>query len=278
MSERALAGKRVEANGLTHYVVDVGEGAPVFVLHGFPDTADLWRHQVPALTGAGFRVIAPDLRGFGESDRAANDEDYFVFNSVADVIAIADGLGIGTFQLVGHDFGSGVGWMLATAHADRLERYVTISVGHPGSLVLQGLNQMRLSWYSFLFQFKGLAEEKLMMNDWSLLREWLASSPDAERCIETVARPGALSAALGWYRANMKPDFWGIPLDYPSVTIPVMGIHPTKDAFLVEGQMAGSKDYVAGEWRYEEIDGAGHWVQLERPDEINVLLLDFLKP
>jgi pimeloyl-ACP methyl ester carboxylesterase len=275
--ERLLPGTRIAANGLAHFVVDEGKGAPVFMLHGFPDTADLWRNQVSALSEAGFRVIAPDLRGFGDSDRAATDEDYFVFNSVADVLAIADALGIDTFQLVGHDFGSGVGWMMATAHPDRVERYVSISVGHPGALVLQGLNQMRLSWYSFLFQFKGLAEEKLMMNDWSLLREWLASSPDGGRCIEWVARPGALSAALGWYRANMKPDFWGIPLDYPPVTIPVLDIQPGDDAFLVDGQMAGSKDYVTGEWRYERIDGAGHWVQLERPDEINALLLDFLK-
>jgi pimeloyl-ACP methyl ester carboxylesterase len=275
--ERAFAGNRIEANGLTHYVVDEGEGAPVFMLHGFPDTADLWRYQVPALTGAGFRVIVPDLRGFGDSDRAEKDEDYFVFNSVADILGIADVLGIGTFHLVGHDFGAGVGWMLATAHADRVDRYVPIAVGHPGALVLQGLKQMRLSWYSFLFQFRGLAEEKLQMNDWSLLREWLESSPDADRCIEMVSRPDALSAALGWYRANMKPDFWGIPLDYPPVTIPVMGICPSEDAFLVDAQMAGSKDYLTGEWRYERIEGAGHWVMLEKPEIVNALLLDFLR-
>lgn len=277
MTERAFPGTRIDANGLTHFVVDEGEGPAVIMLHGFPDTADLWRYQVPALTGAGFRVIAPDLRGYGDSDLASTDDDYFVFNSVADILGIADALGIGTFQLVGHDFGSGVGWMLATAHADRIERYVSLAVGHPGALVLQGLKQMRLSWYSFLFQFKGLAEDKLMMNDWSLLREWLDSSPDAERCIKMVARPERLSAALGWYRANMKPDFWGIPLDYPPVTIPVMGIDARRDAFLTSEQMAGSKDYLAGEWRYERID-AGHWAQLERPDEVNALLLDFLKP
>jgi pimeloyl-ACP methyl ester carboxylesterase len=275
--ERALPGKRIEANGLTHYVADQGEGSPVVLLHGFPDTADLWRFQVPALVDAGFRVIAPDLRGFGDSDRAASDDDYFIFNAVNDVIAIADALGIRSFHLVGHDFGAGTGWMLATTHPDRVERYVALTVGHPGALVLQGLEQMRRSWYSFLFQFKGLAEEKLMANDWSLMREWLAQSSDIERSIEMLSRPGTLSATLGWYRANMKPDFWGVPLDYPPVTIPVMGIYPSEDFALTEEQMTGSKDYVAGEWRYERIDGAGHWVQLERPDEINALLLAFLR-
>jgi pimeloyl-ACP methyl ester carboxylesterase len=167
--------------------------------------------------------------------------------------------------------------MLATAHPDRVERYVAIAVGHPGALVLQGLEQMRRSWYSFFFQFTGLAEEKLAMNDWALMREWLASSPDADRCIAMLARPGALSAGLDWYRANMKPDFWGVPLDYPAVTVPCVGIYPSEDAFLTEEQMAGSKDFVAGEWHYERVEGAGHWVMLERPDEISALLLDFLR-
>ena len=275
--ERLFEGKRIEANGLTHFVVDEGDGRPVVLVHGFPNSADMWRHQIPALVDAGFRAIAPDLRGFGDSDRAATDDDYFIFNGVADVIAIADALGIDRFQLVGHDYGAGLGWMLVTAHPERVERYVAISVGHPGALVLGGLEQMRKSWYSFLFQFKGLAEEKLMADDWSLMREWLAQHPDPERCIEMLARPGALSATLGWYRANMKPDFWGIPLDYPPVGVPVMGIYPSNDDFLIESVMTGSKDYVSGEWRYERIDGAGHFVPLERPDEVNALLLDFLK-
>ncbi|MFY9588841.1 MAG: alpha/beta hydrolase [Actinomycetota bacterium] len=277
MTERPFAGKRIEANGLTHYVVDEGSGTPVVLLHGFPDSADMWRHQIPALVDSGFRVIAPDLRGSGDSDRAASDEDYFIFNMVNDVVAIADVLGIERFHFVGHDYGAGTGWMLVTAHPERVERYVAMSVGHPGALVLGGLEQMRRSWYSFLFQFKGLAEEKLMANDWSLMREWLAQHPDPERCIEMLARPDTLPAMLGWYRANMKPDFWGVPLDYPAVTVPVMGIYPSDDDFLTEGVLAGSKDYVAGEWRYEKIDGAGHWVPLERPDEVNALLLDFLK-
>lgn len=271
--ERAFDSKRIEANGLTHYVVDEGIGSPVFLIHGFPDSADMWRHQIPPLVQAGFRVIAPDLRGFGESDRA---DDYFVFNSVADIIAIADALGIATFRYVGHDYGAGIGWMLATAHPDRVERYVAVAVGHPGALVLQGLEQMRRSWYSLLFQFKGLAEEKLMANDWSLMREWLTRNPDAERCLEMLARPGALSAGLDWYRANMKPDFWGVPLDYPPVSVPVMGVYPSDDEFLVEGQMTASKDYVDSEWRYERIDGAGHWVMLEKPDVVTALLLDYL--
>ena len=144
--ERTLEGKRIEANGLTHYVVDEGDGPPVFLLHGFPDTADMWHRQVPALVDAGFRVIAPDLRGSGDSDRAASDEDYFIFNMVSDVVAIADALGIETFQFVGHDYGAGAGWMLVTAHPARVERYVAMSVGHPGALVLGGLEQMRRSW------------------------------------------------------------------------------------------------------------------------------------
>lgn len=262
---------------MSFHVVDQGEGMPVILLHGFPDSADLWRHQLPALADAGFRVVAPDLRGFGDSDRATNDQDYFVFNSVADVVGIMDALGIDRAHVVGHDFGSGVGWMLATTHPERVERYVTIAVGHPGAFMRPVMKQMRASWYSFLFQFSGVAEELLARNDWSLFREWLAQSPDIERSIAGMARPGALSAGLGWYRSNMRPEIWGMEVSYPPVAAPVMGIYPSEDFALTEEQMAGSERFVAGPWRYERVEGAGHWVQLEKPEVVNALLLDFLR-
>ena len=277
MTERALPGKMIEANGLKHFVVDQGDGPPVVLLHGFPDSADMWRNQVPALVDAGFRVIAPDLRGFGDTDMPVGVDNYVIFNAIADVRAIMDSLGIERAHVVGHDFGAGLAWIMATAQPELEDKLVVLTVGHPGTFTRPVFKQMQMSWYSFFFQFEGIAETILERDDWSLLREWLASSPDIERALEWMKRPGALTAGLSWYRANFRPEVWGIEIPYPEVSAPTMGIWPTEDFALSEEQMTDSVQFCSGPWRYERIEGAGHWVMLEKPHEVNALLLDFLK-
>lgn len=277
MTERTLPGKIIEANGLKHFVVDEGSGPAVVLLHGFPDSADLWRYQVPALVDAGFRVIAPDLRGFGDSEKPEGVDNYVIFNAMADVRAIMDELGIERAHVVGHDFGAGVAWIIATAQPEREDKLVVLTVGHPGTFTRPLFKQMQMSWYSFFFQFEGIAETTLMKDNWSLFREWLASSPDIERSLQAMSRPGALTAGLSWYRANFRPEVWGIEIPYPEVSAPTMGIWPTEDFALSEEQMTDSVQYCSGPWRYERIEGAGHWVMLDKPDVVNALLLDFLR-
>jgi len=277
MTARALPGRKIETNGLSLHVFEEGEGPPVFLLHGFPDSADLWRYQVPALVVAGFRVVAPDLRGFGDSDRPEKVDDYGIFNSVADVRGIMDSLGIERAHLVGHDYGAGLAWIMASAEPTRVDRLVVLSVGHPGAITRPLFKQMQASWYSFFFQFEGIAESALMKDEWSLFREWLASSPDAERSIVAMSEPGALTAGLSWYRANMRPEIWGAEIPYPEVSAPTMGIWGVDDFALTEEQMTDSVQYLTGEWRYERMEGAGHWLQLQKPEEVNALLLDFLR-
>lgn len=274
---RALPGRRIHANGISHHVVDQGEGPAVVLLHGFPDSADEWRYQVPALVDAGFRVIAPDLRGFGDTDKPVGIEKYVIFNAVADVGAIMSELGIESGSVVGHDFGAGVAWMLATVEPARVDRLVVVSVGHPAALTRPRFDQMQLSWYSFLFQYEGLAESLLAKDGWSLLREWLASSPDIDRSLEAMRDPTALTAALSWYRANMRPEIWGMEMPYPDVSAPTMGIWGSTDFGLTEEQMTDSVPYLTGPWRYERMEGVGHWPMLERPEETSALLIDFLR-
>lgn len=275
--KRVLSGRMIEANGLKHFVVDEGSGPAVVLIHGFPDSADLWRNQVPALVDAGFRVIAPDLRGLGDSDKPEGVQNYVILNAMADVRAIMDELGVERAHVVGHDFGAGVAWVTAIAQPERVEKLVVLSVGHPGTFNRPVFKQMQMSWYTFFFQFEGIAETVLMRDNWSLFREWLSSSPDRERSIEAMSRPGALTAGLSWYRANIRPEVWGIEIPFPEVSAPTMGIWGSEDFALSEEQMTDSVQYLAGEWRYERIDGAGHWFMLEKPDEVNALLLDFLK-
>jgi pimeloyl-ACP methyl ester carboxylesterase len=270
-----LRGIRGEG-GVELAVRDEGEGPAVVLLHGFPDSSLLWRHQVRALGDAGFRTIAPDLRGFGESDRPAAVEDYTLSKSVRDVNAILDELQLERVQLVGHDWGAAVAWLAAAFAPLRVERLVAMSVGHPYALRERSIEQREKAWYQLLFQFP-TAEELLMQNDWRLFRQLLRGDGDVDRYLSDLARPGALTASLNWYRANVAPE---LELQdrppMPDVAAPTLGIWSSGDNYLTEERMLRSAEYVTGGWRYERVDGAGHWLQLDRPDRVNELLLDFL--
>lgn len=268
---------RVEAGGLGFHVVEEGAGPAVLLLHGFPDSAYLWRHQIPALAAAGFRVVAPDLRGFGRSDAPATKDDYFLPVLLGDLRGIMDALGIDRASVVGHDWGAVLGWALASFEPDRVERLATISVGHPGGFSGAPVLQLRKSWYIFLFQFAGVAEDALARDGFRLLRDWAEGAGDADRWAEEMSRPGRLTAALNYYRANIPPELLvSEPLPYPPIAAPVLGIWGASDPLLTEELMLASKDFVAGEFRYERFDDAGHWIPLEQPDRLVRLLAEFL--
>lgn len=258
------------------HVVDEGAGRPVLLLHGFPDSSALWRHQAPALVGAGFRAIAPDLRGFGRSPQPPRVEDYAMPVVVGDVLALMDDLGVEQADVVGHDWGSAVGWVLAATAPERVRRFVAVSVGHPAVRRHLGVEQREKSWYMLFFQFPE-AEQLLAADDWKLFRQLLRDDGDMDRYLEDLSRPGALTAALHWYRANVAPRAQlAPPPPLPPVTVPVMGIWSTGDHYLVEDHVRLSEKYVSGPWRYERIEGASHWVPLDAPERLDELLVDFL--
>ncbi len=268
---------RVAGDGVTLAVLAEGEGQPVLLLHGFPDSAHLWRRQVPALVGAGMRVVAPDLRGFGESDKPASVGDYALSHSVTDVIAVLDHLGIERTHVVGHDWGAGVAWLLAAFDPARVDRLVAMSVGHPNARRRRSIEQREKAWYQLLFQFPGVAEELLMRKDWELFRDWLRGDGDLERYVADLSRPGALTAGLNWYRANLAPRRELEPArPAPAVAAPALGLWSSGDNYLTEDGMLRSADHVSGPWRYERIEGASHWMQLDAPEKVNELLLEFL--
>jgi pimeloyl-ACP methyl ester carboxylesterase len=269
---------RIEtADGISLEVHDEGTGTPVVLLHGFPDSAHLWRKQIPALVEAGHRVIAPDLRGFGASDKPPDVEAYRITNSASDVIAILDALQIVRAHIVGHDWGAGLAWVVAGLYPDRVDRLVVLSVGHPNAQV-PTVEQREKSWYMLWFQFEGLAEELLPRDDWKLLHEWTRGDGDVDRHIQDLSRPGALRAALNWYRANVPPEReLAAKRAFPTITSPTMGIWSSGDRYLLEEPMVASGEHVTGGWRYERVDGASHWLQLDEPERVNALLVDFLR-
>jgi pimeloyl-ACP methyl ester carboxylesterase len=267
-------GRLVEANGISLYVEDHGQGQPVLLLHGWPDSARLWRHQVPWLAGHGFRVIAPDLRGFGRSGRPEEVAAYGLRNAVADVGALLDRLEVASAHVVGHDWGAAVAWLTAALSPERVGKLVVISVPH--LLAPQTLRQYEMAWYQLFFQFTGIAEATLQHDDWALLRRFARGDGDQEQWIADLSRPGALTASLNWYRANLAPRMPGPAPELPPVTAPTLGIWSDRDHYLDGERMRNSGTLVKGPWRYEEIPDASHWVPLDAPDRLNELLLEWL--
>jgi len=259
--------------GIEVFVEGPEDGAPVLFMHGWPDSHRLWRNQVKALSDAGFRTIAPDLRGFGDSDKPTEIEAYKVAHTVVDMVAVLDACGVEKANVVCHDWGAVAGWGLTAFVPDRVERLAALSVGHPRAFTDAGFSQRMRSLYMLLFNLEEIAEEWFgMYGD-----EMLAMHRDREAVIAELNRPGALTASFGWYRANAHPrTVVNPPPVLPPIHCPVMGVWGRGETALTEAQMTGSEKYVDGPWRYERLENAAHWMQLDAADDVSGLLLDFL--
>jgi pimeloyl-ACP methyl ester carboxylesterase len=267
---------RVDVGGVGIEYEVTGDGRPLVLLHGFPDSGRLWRHQVPALAQAGFKVLVPDLRGYGRSDKPAEVEAYAMQKLAGDVLAVMNDAGVARAHVVGHDWGAAIAWAIGALAVDHVDHLVALSVGHPSTFRAGGFEQYEKSWYMLLFQFEGIAEEWLSGNDWANFRAW-AGHPDAAAVIADLEANGSLTPGLNYYRAIIPPESWlqpGRPL--PPIQAPTMGVWSSGDIALTERQMTSSAENVAGPWRYERLDGPGHWMQLDAPDDVNRLLIDFL--
>ena len=275
----------IEANGLNHFVRDSGgKNDPVAILlHGFPDSSLVWATTTPFLTAAGFRVIAPDLRGFGQTDMAPQVSDYDIsVGALPDVIAIMDQLKISTAHIVGHDFGAPVAWMAAAQYPERFSTLTAISVGHVRAFLNAGAEQKWRSFYILCHQFRGVCEWLYRFNNWALFRSHWTSNGDIEQAITDLSRPGRLTAGLNWYRANMPVSRMVSPppsgaFGEERVKIPTMGIWSDGEKYLTEAQMIDSDAYVDAPWRYERITDSSHWVSLDAPETLASLLIDHWK-
>lgn len=264
---------RLRIDGLSFNVLDEGAGEPVLLVHGFPDDHTVWRKQVPALVAAGYRVIAPDNRGCGDSEMASHTGDYLLPRLVADLVAILDALGIERVKLVGHDWGAVIAWVFAARHPERVERYAALSVGHAAAYAAGPLEQKLKGWYVLMFQLRGFAEWLIKARDWSFFRRFTDNHPEVGSWTAKLGRPGRLTAGINYYRANI-----GILLrpDRSKVTVPVLGIYSDGDRYLAAAQMRDSAAYVDAPFQYEIVKGAGHWLQIDAPDQVNALLIDYL--
>lgn len=265
--------RQIAVNGITLAVLDVGAGEPVLLLRGFPYDHHVWRKQIPVLVAADYRVIAPDLRGCGQSDMPGSVADYRIEQLVADVAGLLDALDIERVQLIAHDWGAVVGWRVCMAHPALITRYAALSVGHPTAYAKAPLIQKLMGYYIVFFQLRSIAEVLLKAGDWWLFRMFTRYPGEARVWTDNFSRPGRLTAALNYYRANFDM-LW--PRNWPRLSIPVLGIWSDRDIALCRAQMENSAHYHDGPWRFEVIEAANHWLNLDAAERVNPLLLNFL--
>lgn len=269
--------RKIQVNGMQMNVLLAGQdnsGPYVLLVHGYPDTHHIWRKQIPELVKAGYRVIAPDTRGCGQTDISTRREDYRVDNLVADLIALLDALQIDKVRLVAHDWGSGICWPLIIKHPERVDRYVALSTGHPMAYRRGGLDQKLKGYYTMVFQLPWLPEFLLSAFNWLGMRLMTNFPEEQPQWQKEQSRPGRLKAGLNYYRANPWLFIRG---QDDNTRVPVMGVWSSGDRFLAEGQMRDSAHYVDAPFRYECIEGANHWLQLSGADKFNPVLLDYLQ-
>jgi pimeloyl-ACP methyl ester carboxylesterase len=266
--------------------MDTNSRLSCLLLHGFPEFWYSWRHQIPALAAAGFRAIAPDLRGYNESDKPAGVGNYRLGLLVADVAGLIEQLAGGRAVVVGHDWGGAIAWELAMRRPERVERLVILNAPHPAALQreLRGVGQLLRSWYMLFFQLPLLPEWLLTAGNCVLLERMLrwqpvwagAFSPEDIRLYkQALSRPGALTAALNYYRAI--PRYRG-EMKQPTVPIaaPVLLIWGMRDPYLGAALTRGLRPWVPN-LRVERLLNASHWVQNDAPERVNRLLLEFLQ-
>jgi len=275
----------LETNGIRLHTVLAGpkSGVPVILLHGFPENWRCWIHQIPALVEAGFRVIVPDQRGYNLSDKPQGIKSYRVDELVKDILGLIDTLEYQKVNLVGHDWGAIVSWMLAYEHPERLQRLGILNVPHPLVMhrsVRRDFEQIRRSWYVFFFQLPWLPEMGMRADDWRGAIRALRGSgkihtftnEDIEKYKKAWSEPGAMTAMINWYRAVR---YQARPPRQMQIKVPTLMMWGMKDVALSHTMARPSIDY-CDDGKLIFFPDATHWVQHEAAEEVNHYLIDFL--
>ncbi|HET7418749.1 MAG TPA: alpha/beta hydrolase [Candidatus Dormibacteraeota bacterium] len=271
----------VQANGLRFRTLVDGppDGDLAVLLHGFPEGAESWSKQVAALARAGVLAVAPDMRGYGMTDAPPSVEDYVIDTLVADVAGIIKAFGRDRAHVAGHDWGAVVAWFFASMHPEMTRTLTVLSVGHPAAVLeaRADAEQREASAYIRLFLMEGKAEEVLAEDDFKRLRTMFGDGLPrgaAEGFIRSLQRPGRLTAGLNYYRANFSsPAAWAARAATVSVTAPTVLMWGDQDPALRRLQAEKTAEHMTGEYHLEVLEGAGHWLQFERPDQVGSTLV-----
>lgn len=260
----------------------------VLLLHGFPEFWYSWRHQIPALAGAGFRAVAPDLRGWGETDKPRGVAAYRISALLGDLKGLVEALGGAPVHVVGHDWGGGLAWLFAHQYPALTRSVTSLNAPHPkgfAQVMKAHPRQVALSWYMAFFQIPWLPETLLRLNVRHSMKSAFSkavhkdafSTADIDAYTENASRPFALTAGINYYRAAAR---YGVERELSgpitAQNLPAQVIWGAQDAFLVKANAESARPWFA-DCTVRYVPDSGHWVQFERPDLVNRDLLEFLK-
>jgi len=282
---------QVEANGLRFAVDRCGSGSRLALcLHGFPESRFSWRHQLPMLADQGFTAWAPDLRGYGDSDRPRGVAAYAMPNLLADVAALIDAarrLGVaGPVTLIGHDWGGAIAWMFVLLQPRPIARFIVMNLPHPVRFAagLRTLRQLRRSWYLFFFQLPWLPERLLAANHAAaiagMFRGMAVDKSRFPRAVlevycKNALRPGALTAMLNYYRAMFRHSQRSSPALHKVLEVPTLMIWGERDSALGIELTHGTEALVR-DFSLHYLPGVSHWVQQEAPEAVNAIMVEWL--
>jgi pimeloyl-ACP methyl ester carboxylesterase len=284
----------LRANGLSFSALTQGDGQVVLCLHGFPDNRRSFRLQLPAVAAAGYRAVAPTLRGYEPSAQPA-DGDYHIVRMAEDVVGWLDDLGEERVHLVGHDWGAVIAYAACALAPERFRSLMTLAIAYPGRLFNEGIRkiprQLRNSWYMFFFQLRGLADFAVETRDWALIeklwRDWSPGweLPDDEMAAvkQTLAQPGVKRAALGYYRAFFDLRSPAAretqKLAESKIPVPTMAVTGARDGCMdtrLHDVVMHDEDFPSGV-EVVRLEQAGHFLHQEEPEAFNRLLLGWLE-
>jgi pimeloyl-ACP methyl ester carboxylesterase len=269
---------RIEANGMVFRGRVAGlanEGPGLVLLHGFPETSAMWLPLIDEAAAAGYRVVAFDQRGYSPGARPEGIEAYETLELISDVVAVADAVGFERFHLVGHDWGCVVGWGVAIRHPERVTTWSGMSIPHPGTLLAD--LRKDLPAYIKVFTAPLVPEALLSFNGMANLRQSYSQSSPEQRAeyLATFSEPGALTAALDWYRA-ITSSLDGADAVAGPATIPTLFVWGEREGWVTDDALARQRKLVTGPYTELEVD-AGHFVMQERPAEVVAAVMEHLE-
>ncbi|MBP7765480.1 MAG: alpha/beta hydrolase [Deltaproteobacteria bacterium] len=277
----------IETNGIKLHVMEAGpeDGPMILFLHGFPEFWWAWRKQLPYFADKGYRVVAPDQRGYNLSDKPEGVAAYNIDKLAKDMIGLIDAYGQKQVYLVGHDWGASVSWWLALKYPDRFRKLVILNVPHPKIMaknVFTNTAQMQRSWYIFFFQIPGAVDRLAAAGDYEWVLQLITTSAnpgtfspaELEEYRKAFRQPGAFTAMVNWYRAMIQTQ--SEPPRSFDVTVPMIFMWGEEDVAMLT-EMADQSMRYCKEGRLIKLPGVSHWIQHEAADKVNAQIAEFFE-
>ncbi|MFL5693475.1 MAG: alpha/beta fold hydrolase [Ktedonobacteraceae bacterium] len=274
----------IMTNGIRMHYVTQGNGPLIVLLHGFPEFWYSWRYQIPFLAERGYTVVAPDLRGYNDTDKPRTGYD--VPTLLRDIAGLIKGLGQEKAIIIGHDWGGVLAWAFAMSYPQMTERLIVMNAPHPQAMqrAFRTLKQLRKSWYIFAFQLPWLPENALLRNNAYEIGRMLKGAAVQKSAFpnevlatyqEAMSKPGAMTAALNYYRQLIRHPLRSAK-NYASIGVPTLLIWGEQDIALGIELTYGLEQWVPN-IQIKRIPDSGHWVQQEKPELVNTLIAEFLR-